>query len=112
MNNSRWNKERLLEQLKFFGAKKQKFISCYAKKPRVLCKAQVTVPRLSAASAARKASLHGLAQQNALRGLHQDPLNGGMQNSCYGYNSLANANSLCRGVDPRAGLLGSIGGCL
>ncbi|HHZ69296.1 MAG TPA: hypothetical protein EYN54_03225 [Methylococcaceae bacterium] len=33
-----WEKERLTEQLKFFGAKKTKFISCYAKKPRVRIK--------------------------------------------------------------------------
>lgn len=31
-----WNdKKRLAEQLKFFGAKKRGFISCYAKKPRI-----------------------------------------------------------------------------
>jgi hypothetical protein len=37
MNNDfMWyKKQRLAEQLKFFGAKKTKFISCYAKKPRV-----------------------------------------------------------------------------
>lgn len=31
-------KDALAEQLKFFGAKKQKFISVYAKKPRILIK--------------------------------------------------------------------------
>ena len=38
---TRWQKERLAEQLKFFGAKKKRFISCYAKKPRILCKVKV-----------------------------------------------------------------------
>ena len=33
---TRWQKERLADQLKFFGAKKTKFISMYARKPRVL----------------------------------------------------------------------------
>jgi len=37
---TRWQKERLTEQLKFFGAKKTKFISVYARKPRILCKAK------------------------------------------------------------------------
>ena len=41
MNNWKWKKkEALAEQLKFFGAKKQGFISVYAKKPRILCKAK------------------------------------------------------------------------
>ena len=36
MNDFTWHKkEALQEQLKFFGAKKQKFISVYAKKPRI-----------------------------------------------------------------------------
>ncbi len=36
MNDWQWKKkESLSEQLKFFGAKKQKFISVYAKKPRI-----------------------------------------------------------------------------
>ena len=35
MNKDWFKKKRLSEQLKFFGAKKTKFISCYAKKPRV-----------------------------------------------------------------------------
>jgi len=30
-----FDKKRLAEQLKFFGASKQGFISCYAKKPRI-----------------------------------------------------------------------------
>ena len=39
VKNFQWkNKQSLAEQLKFFGAKKQGFISVYAKKPRVLCK--------------------------------------------------------------------------
>lgn len=39
MNNWQWKKkEALQEQLKFFGAKKQEFISIYAKKPKVRVK--------------------------------------------------------------------------
>lgn len=34
-NNNWHKKKRLHEQLKFFGAKKTRFISCYAKKPRI-----------------------------------------------------------------------------
>ena len=42
MKSFQWkNKQSLAEQLKFFGAKKQGFISVYAKKPRILCKAKV-----------------------------------------------------------------------
>ena len=42
MKSFQWkNKQSLAEQLKFFGAKKQGFISAYAKKPRILCKAKV-----------------------------------------------------------------------
>tara|TARA_R110000782_G_scaffold250941_1_gene338433 strand:+ start:219 stop:578 length:360 start_codon:yes stop_codon:yes gene_type:complete len=37
-----WHKKsKLAEQLKFFGAKKQGFISVYAKKPRILVKPKV-----------------------------------------------------------------------
>lgn len=37
-----WHKKsKLTEQLKFFGAKKQGFISVYAKKPRILVKPEV-----------------------------------------------------------------------
>ncbi len=36
MNEFAWkDKDKLKEQLKFFGAKKQQFISVYAKKPRI-----------------------------------------------------------------------------
>ena len=39
MSDFNWKrKERLQEQLKFFGAKKTRFISCYAKKPKVRVK--------------------------------------------------------------------------
>lgn len=34
-NEGWYRKKRLEEQLKFFGAKKTRFISCYAKKPRI-----------------------------------------------------------------------------
>lgn len=40
-----WHKKsKLAEQLKFFGAKKQGFISVYAKKPRIRVKAKVDRP--------------------------------------------------------------------
>lgn len=36
--NNWFEKKRLSEQLKFFGAKKTKFVSCYASKPRISMK--------------------------------------------------------------------------
>jgi hypothetical protein len=39
-------KEALAEQLKFFGAKKQRFISVYASKPRILVKVKVKTEKL------------------------------------------------------------------
>ena len=71
MNN--WEKERLAEQLKFFGAKKTKFISVYAKKPRIVCKAKVTSTPMQYGS------------ERYLGNLYQDQLNRGVQNSQFGF---------------------------
>lgn len=68
-----WEKERLAEQLKFFGAKKTKFISVYAKKPRIVCKAKVTSTPMQYGS------------ERYLGNLYQDQLNRGIQNSQFGF---------------------------
>ena len=49
MNSWQWKKKAALsEQLKFFGAKKQRFVSVYAKKPRIRIKVN-RKPRTSGA---------------------------------------------------------------
>ena len=87
---TRWRKERLAEQLKFFGAKKTEFISVYAKKPRILCKAKVK--QLVSASHA--------AGQAQLSALYQTQINKGIERSALGFNQMAQAQStLCSGFD-------------
>ena len=76
---TRWEKERLTEQLKFFGAKKTRFISCYAKKPRILCKVKVTNIPMQ----------YGAERQ--LANLYQDQLNRCIERSFLGYNQMAQA---------------------
>lgn len=62
-----WNKKKMLaEQLRFFGAKKQSFISCYARKPRILVRDRAF-------------------NRDALLGLRGDVLNRGMRDSHCGY---------------------------
>ena len=78
-----WKKGRLAEQLKFFGAKKLRFISCYAKKPRIICKAKVNQ---SASSIAMKARIDDHMQMAAL---YQEHVGRGTQNSAFGFNQMA-----------------------
>ena len=85
---TRWQKERLAEQLKFFGAKKTKFISVYARKPRILCKAKV---KKSAASLAERRQQSGIDQQRALQDLYNDQYLRGTQNTSAGFNSMIQA---------------------
>ena len=80
---ARWKKERLAEQLKFFGAKKTEFISVYAKKPRILCKAKAK--QLVSASHA-----DGQAQ---LSTLYQTQINRGIERSAFGFSQMAQAQS-------------------
>lgn len=87
---TRWRKERLAEQLKFFGAKKTEFISVYAKKPRILCKAKAK--QLVSASHA--------AGQAQLSALYQTQINRGIERSTLGFNQMAQAQSaLCNGFN-------------
>lgn len=77
MSNWRWKRKALLaEQLKFFGAKKQKFISVYAKKPRILCKVKA------------KARSNAAFQHQQLSEMYQQQMNRGLQGSAYGYNQM------------------------
>ena len=82
INMTRWQKERLAEQLKFFGAKKTKFISVYARKPRILCKAKVNQ---SAASMAERRGQSGIDQQRALQELCNAQYLRGTQNNPLGF---------------------------
>jgi len=79
-NNWQWKKkERLVEQLKFFNYKPKRFISCYAKKPRISMKED-----------RYKIDL----RIDPLIALYQDQLNRGMQNSTLGYTQMATAGGL------------------
>lgn len=80
---TRWKKERLAEQLKFFGAKKTEFISVYAKKPRILCKAKAK--QLVGAS--------HTAGQTRLSTLYQTQINRGIERSAFGFNQMVQAQS-------------------
>lgn len=72
-----WQQKRkadLLEkQLIFFGAKKQRFISTYAKKPRIIMQAKVKLAPPSLASE--------MARRMQGSALYQHQLTAGMQNS-------------------------------
>jgi hypothetical protein len=76
---TRWEKERLAEQLKFFGAKKTEFISVYAKKPRILCKAK----------AKQLVSASYTAGQAQLSALYQTQINKGIERRLFGCNQMA-----------------------
>lgn len=78
---TRWKKERLAEQLKFFGAKKTKFISVYAKKPRILCKDE----------SKQAVSAPGAARQAQLSWLYQAQVNRGIERGLLGFNQMAQA---------------------
>ena len=87
---TKWKKERLTEQLKFFGAKKTEFISVYAKKPRIRYK--VKVKQVVSASYA--------AEQEGLSALYQAQINRGVERSLFGFNQMAQAQgSLCNGFN-------------
>ena len=87
---TKWKKERLAEQLKFFGAKKTEFISVYAKKPRILCKAKAK--QLVSASHA--------AGQAKLSALYQTQINKNVERSAFRCYQMARAQSaLCNGFN-------------
>lgn len=110
---TRWQKKRLADQLKFFGAKKTKFISVYARKPRILCKVKV---KQSAASLAEMRGQADLNQQRALQDLYNDQFLRGTQNTSAGFNSMIQAqtgisnqlNSI--GAPSACGAFGGLGG--
>lgn len=93
-----WEKERLAEQLKFFGAKKTKFISVYAKKPRIVCKVKVKSSALSDAIQARH---YGNRQ---IAALYQSQLQGG----AFAFNQMMSAQQATQQAAQQA-VRGSIG---
>jgi len=101
-----WEKKgSLSEQLKFFGAKKQSFISCYAKKPRIVMK----VKSIATMNPATK-----LARDRQLSALYQSQLNRGTQHGALGFQQMAMAqtqsnNALCGGLGTYAQGMGNIG---
>jgi hypothetical protein len=93
----RWSKERLAEQLKFFGAKKIGFISCYAKKPRIL---MVNTKKIE-----YKVNASEVARQSHILSLYQNQLDRGLQNSHIGYMQMAVAQR-----QQQMGLMGGLVG--
>ena len=94
---TRWKKERLAEQLKFFGAKKTEFISVYAKKPRIRYKAKVK----------QVVSASYTAEQAGLSALYQAQTNRGIEMRALGFNQMAQAQSAMS--NQFSGQLGDIG---
>lgn len=93
MSDFMWKKrERLTEQLKFFGAKKQQFISIYAKKPRILMRNKIETgdPRVDA------------LRQDRMVALYHHQLMRGMQSSSLGCSQMYQASM--------SGIVGSGGG--
>jgi hypothetical protein len=83
---TRWEKERLTEQLKFFGAKKTRFISCYAKKPRILIgRPKVNSERLIIGGQV----FNGAASEARRSALYQQQMQLGIQHSALGFNQMA-----------------------
>lgn len=94
---TRWEKERLTEQLKFFGSKKTKFISCYARKPRILL---VNKPKEV------KSHLRTDIDRQ-IAALYQNQLNRGLQGSVLGFSQMVAAQQAQQmGLHPNS-LIGS-----
>jgi hypothetical protein len=100
---TRWQKERLAEQLKFFGAKKTKFISVYARKPRILCKVKVKAERQEQS---------GLDQQRALQELYNAQYLRGTQNSFLGLAQTSQLQAMTQAgsMAVASGLMGMVNG--
>ena len=79
------------EQFKFFGYKPKRFISVYAKKPRIVYRAKV---KQSASSAAMQAGICAARQSQAYAALYKNQLNRGMQGSVFGFNQMAVAQQV------------------
>lgn len=89
-----WEKERLSEQLKFFGAKKTKFISVYAKKPRVrMANAEIAVYKSHFTGRQKAIAAQAVADARSMA-LYQQQTQLGMQGSGFGFNQMQQLNGL------------------
>lgn len=111
MNNWQWKKKATLaEQLKFFGAKKQKFISVYAKKPRILVKvkesADEALLRIGKEQQAERASSRSaeINRESQLASLYQQQIQMGTQRSSVGCSQMAVAQQGMYGGQGGSGL--------
>ena len=89
MNKFLWKKKiALAEQLKFFGASKVDFISVYAKKPRVLCKAK-DKPKEQSEFLQGGPVLNARLADARESALYQQQMTLGIQNSARGFIQMA-----------------------
>ena len=118
-----WKKKaRLSEQLKFFGAKKQKFISVYAKKPKVRIKVKTASVKCNENNrdyliCQGDALYQRQMQGNQAAALYQQQMQLGIQRSAFGCNQMAAAQQGIYGGQGGSGLhhmplSGMIGGRL
>ena len=115
-----WEKERLTEQLKLFGAKKTKFISVYAKKPRVrMVNAEIAIYKSHFTGRQKAIAAQAVADARGMD-LYQQQAQLGMLGSALGLNQMQQLNSLmgmsngadmARGQAQFGGLGGIIAGC-
>ena len=91
---TRWQKERLQKQLEFFGAKKTKFISCYAKKPRVLMTSTKKADDILLLLGRQQAIARQADADARSMALYQQQTQLGMQNSALGYAQIQQLNGL------------------
>jgi len=109
MNN--WHeKKRLADQLEFFNHKPKRFISCYARKPRILIKVK-SIATLNPAT--------NLDRERQLSALYQSQLDRGIQRGAQGYQQMAIAqmaaaqmqsnNALCGGLSQYQQGMGNLG---
>lgn len=104
--NIKWEwkrKSELAEQLKFFGAKKKKFVSVYAKKPRILIK---TKAKAKADNYLRVANI-----DRELSALHQHQRLLGAADRSYAYQQMAAAQLGATGLGQAVSAGGAIGMC-
>ena len=87
---TRWQKERLKKQLEFFGAKKTRFISCYAKKPRIKLKIE---PKADALCRQQAIAQQALVDARGIA-LYQQQTQLVIQNSAFGINQMQQLSGL------------------
>lgn len=116
--NNWYEKKRLADQLKFFNYKPKRFISCYAKKPRISMKVEVIVKDKfwkHIEMLQRTNNIERLSRNE----LYRDQLNRGTQHTSLGYQQMVLTNMsaqqsqfgfLCGQGGGLAGL--GLGGCL